>query len=304
MLKDFYKILEVNETASNEVINAAYKTLVKRYHPDLAKPNEKSMKEEKMKDLNLAKDTLLDPDKRAKYDIQLRQEREKELQKQIKEQAKIYYRNNVKGGPYRQEPVKEKRKKKTSKASNDMPSFTIFETFKGFFNLFSDFNKNKGLILICSGLFLVAFLQVFLVLEYSFGNLNKNANSTNNKHNPTISQIKNNELFEIKAGLSKDKIIQAFGIPDKEFSAYIQYGDAKILLQDNYVIGWIDTYEQLPIKRHIITPTPNTLKVGSTKEEVLQTYGTPDTYSRDILVYDNVIIYFDNDIVTGVEYMK
>lgn len=31
---DYYAILEVNNTASEEVIRAAYKALVKKYHPD------------------------------------------------------------------------------------------------------------------------------------------------------------------------------------------------------------------------------------------------------------------------------
>ena len=36
-MKDYYKILEVWENASAEVIHMAYKALVKKYHPDANK---------------------------------------------------------------------------------------------------------------------------------------------------------------------------------------------------------------------------------------------------------------------------
>ena len=46
-----YEILEVSENASNEVIEKAYKVLVKKYHPDLQKPEDKEKAEAKMKSL-------------------------------------------------------------------------------------------------------------------------------------------------------------------------------------------------------------------------------------------------------------
>lgn len=33
-MKDYYEILEISESASEEVIHMAYKALVKKYHPD------------------------------------------------------------------------------------------------------------------------------------------------------------------------------------------------------------------------------------------------------------------------------
>ena len=35
MEKNYYEILEVDKNASDEIIEKAYKTLVKMYHPDL-----------------------------------------------------------------------------------------------------------------------------------------------------------------------------------------------------------------------------------------------------------------------------
>ena len=42
MEKNYYDILEVNKNASQEIIEKAYKTLVKKYHPDLQDNNLKN----------------------------------------------------------------------------------------------------------------------------------------------------------------------------------------------------------------------------------------------------------------------
>lgn len=34
-MKNYYEILQVNEKASQEIIEKAYKVLAKKYHPDL-----------------------------------------------------------------------------------------------------------------------------------------------------------------------------------------------------------------------------------------------------------------------------
>ena len=294
-MKDYYKILEVNESASIEVINVAYKTLVKRYHPDLVKETEKKMKEEKMKDLNLAKDVLGDPVKRSRYDIELKQESERRLQEEINE--RVHNFSNTNSGNNNKYKLKKHPKKKEI---TENPISMVGNSFKSYFSLFSNFNRNKGLIIICSGLFVVAFLQIFLVWGYSFKTPNNNAISSTQ----IVSPLKSKELAKINVGLSKDEVITMFGKPDDEYSAYLKYGDAKILLQGNYIVGWIDTYKQLPIIRHTKVPSETTLKIGTNKDTVINSFGTPDTYSRDLLVYDDVMIYLEKDIVTGIDYVQ
>ena len=39
---NYYDILEINKNASSEIIEKAYKTLVKKYHPDLQQNNLKN----------------------------------------------------------------------------------------------------------------------------------------------------------------------------------------------------------------------------------------------------------------------
>jgi DnaJ domain len=61
---DLYGELEVSPLASVEAIEAAYRSLVKRHHPDVAG----SADDERMVRLNLAREWLTDPDRRSRYD--------------------------------------------------------------------------------------------------------------------------------------------------------------------------------------------------------------------------------------------
>ena len=63
--KDYYEILGVQRDASQEDIKKAYRTLAKKYHPDICKePNAN----ERFAEIQVAYDCLSDPDKRANYD--------------------------------------------------------------------------------------------------------------------------------------------------------------------------------------------------------------------------------------------
>lgn len=59
---DHYRVLQVDPTADLEVIQAAYRVLARRYHPDL------SGNDETMKRLNAAWEVLGVADRRAEYD--------------------------------------------------------------------------------------------------------------------------------------------------------------------------------------------------------------------------------------------
>jgi molecular chaperone DnaJ len=64
--RDYYQVLGVDKTASQEDIKKSYRKLAKECHPDLH-PNDKTA-EERFKELNEANEVLSDPDKRARYD--------------------------------------------------------------------------------------------------------------------------------------------------------------------------------------------------------------------------------------------
>lgn len=66
--KNYYEILGVPKNATEEEIKAAYKKLVKQYHPDLH-PGDASAAE-KFKEINEANEVLSDKQKRAAYDYE------------------------------------------------------------------------------------------------------------------------------------------------------------------------------------------------------------------------------------------
>ncbi len=67
--RNLYEVLMLHPTATIEVINAAYRTLAKQYHPDHAGPEGA----EKMAQINEAFAILSNEEKRARYDEITRQ---------------------------------------------------------------------------------------------------------------------------------------------------------------------------------------------------------------------------------------
>ncbi len=70
-MKDYYKILNVNATATDDEIKRSYRLLAKRYHPDLH-PGDASAAD-RFADINEAHDVLSDPKKRAEYDKKVKE---------------------------------------------------------------------------------------------------------------------------------------------------------------------------------------------------------------------------------------
>ncbi len=66
MSKDYYKILGIDENASQAQVKSAYRVLAKKYHPD-ANQNDK-VAEERFKEISEAYSVLNDSQKRQKYD--------------------------------------------------------------------------------------------------------------------------------------------------------------------------------------------------------------------------------------------
>ena len=86
-MKNYYELLEVNPKASKEIIEKAYKVLIKQCHPDGYIGEEKVFAEEKTRELNEAYHILSDDFLRSQYDL--------ELQKQENNQKSNRFQNNI-----------------------------------------------------------------------------------------------------------------------------------------------------------------------------------------------------------------
>ncbi|MFA6431508.1 MAG: molecular chaperone DnaJ [Candidatus Margulisiibacteriota bacterium] len=65
MSRDFYETLGVGKNASQDEIKRAYRSLARKYHPDV---NKESGAADKFKEINSAYQTLSEPGKRSQYD--------------------------------------------------------------------------------------------------------------------------------------------------------------------------------------------------------------------------------------------
>ncbi len=65
--KDLYEILGVSRNAGEEEIKSAFRTLAKKYHPDIYQGDKKEA-EEKFKEIGMAYKILSDPETRRRYD--------------------------------------------------------------------------------------------------------------------------------------------------------------------------------------------------------------------------------------------
>lgn len=68
MAKNYYEVLGVSRDASPEQLKKAYRSLARKYHPDVSKEKDA---EARMQEINIAYDTLSHADKKQEYDFQL-----------------------------------------------------------------------------------------------------------------------------------------------------------------------------------------------------------------------------------------
>jgi len=70
--EDYYDVLQISTNAEPETINRVYRMLAQRYHPD----NQQSGNESRFRTITEAYSVLSDPEKRAKYDVMHKRQRD------------------------------------------------------------------------------------------------------------------------------------------------------------------------------------------------------------------------------------
>jgi curved DNA-binding protein len=93
---DYYKVLEIDKSASEADIKKAYRKLARKYHPDL-NPNDKEA-ERKFKELNEANEVLSNPENRKKYDQYGENWEHGEEYEKARQQQQQYQRGGQQGG--------------------------------------------------------------------------------------------------------------------------------------------------------------------------------------------------------------
>lgn len=94
MEKNYYDILQINKNAAPEIVEKAYKTLVRMYHPDLQEGANKQEYEEKLKLINEAYETLSNEQKRKQYDLELEQIEQMKRQQENVENSYSNFNNS------------------------------------------------------------------------------------------------------------------------------------------------------------------------------------------------------------------
>lgn len=134
-MKNYYDILEVNQKASKEVIQKAYKVLVRKYHPDLYRQDQKKYAENKIKEINEAYNVLSDDFLRGQYDKELQKEIEQINSQKYSSQTNIYnnYYNTAPSGENETNTKKAQREAKQRKIG----------TLQGIIEVVKELYKNK-----------------------------------------------------------------------------------------------------------------------------------------------------------------
>lgn len=93
---DYYKILGVDKSATQDDIKKAYRKLARKHHPDL-NPGDKEA-EKKFKELNEANEVLSNPENRSKYDKYGENWKHGEEYEKAQQQQRQYQQQSYNGG--------------------------------------------------------------------------------------------------------------------------------------------------------------------------------------------------------------
>lgn len=250
MKMHLYNILGVSKTATSSEIKKAYKSLVKKYHPDVFEGN-KDLAESKIKEINDAYDTLSDPVLRAEYDRSLEvpetddvlknsaydDTSESEVQKRYND-FRDRYENVYKYG---------KSGRYTTNyygVSHDPSKANTWDYEKNRPLRDSDFLFGSRSAFIIRMSLIILLILILLILWLSFM---KKYMDNNYVHVPVVEKpaYQNDDLPLIDFDMAYEDVVVLLGDPDpiqyKGSNLYAYWGSSYIIFDKNFkVIGWLN----------------------------------------------------------------
>ena len=244
-----YDILGVSKTATSSEIKKAYKSLVKKYHPDVFEGN-KDLAESKIKEINDAYDTLSDPVLREEYDRSLEvpetdnvlknsaydDTSESEVQKRYND-FRDRYENVYKYG---------KSGRYTTNyygVSHDPSKANTWDCEKNRPLRDSDFLFGSRSAFIIRISLIILLILILLILWLSFM---KKYMDNNYVHVPVAEKpaYQNDDLPLIDFNMAYEDVVVLLGDPDpiqyKGSNLYAYWGSSYIIFDKNFkVIGWL-----------------------------------------------------------------
>lgn len=250
MKMHLYDILGVSKTATSSEIKKAYKSLVKKYHPDVFEGN-KDLAESKIKEINDAYDTLSDPVLREEYDRSLEvpetdnvlknsaydDTSESEVQKRYND-FRDRYENVYKYG---------KSGRYTTNyygVSHDPSKANTWDCEKNRPLRDSDFLFGSRSAFIIRMSLIILLILILLILWLSFM---KKYMDNNYVHVPVVEKpaYQNDDLPLIDFNMAYEDVVVLLGDPDpiqyKGSNLYAYWGSSYIIFDKNFnVIGWLN----------------------------------------------------------------
>ena len=138
--KDYYKILGVRKNASKQSIKKAYKNLMKKHHPDVSKAGGA---DSKSKEINEAKDVLLDAEKRKEYN-ELRKQLTQPKRPRAHDYRKYNYRQYDYGGYKHYNPFEDEDFKKFYEQARNYDPYEDEEFKKVFESLNEKYTEQQA----------------------------------------------------------------------------------------------------------------------------------------------------------------
>jgi len=95
-------------------------------------------------------------------------------------------------------------------------------------------------------------------------------------------------------GSTREEVIAAQGRPDSATDKLFRYGTSDVHFEDGKVVSWRNGYPRLKIR---MVAAPNLggrtfFTVGSTKDQVIDAQGTPDSFTETSFTYGTSKVYF------------